>query len=213
MDNPGSEKIQIDGTTLILSIIGLLPIVGDIAKDQIQANIHRVEMERIQEAVSRIRERLSSLSARTFTPTQIQLINNLCVTTFQRVRSEGMADKRRIFSDILAETITLSLEPARMDWLQRSVERLSVVSIEVLKAILASSPRSRAQIHSHVGVMTELENKYTYSFLIALLRELESVGIIDIKTDQSSVVGGNARFTVFWKSIGDDFASFIREAR
>lgn len=209
MTNPDPTAVRFDGETFALSMLGKIPIVGDVYKDQIQNHIFRVEVGRMQEALERVRAQLSDLKERNFTPENLKIIDNMCVTTIQRVRAEGLREKRDIYADILAQTIKLSLEPARMDWFQRAIERLSMMSIEVFRVILQSTPRANQQIHSHSGIMSDLETKLGYSYLVALLRELEAVGTIDLRIDQSSVVGGNARFIVFWKSLGDDFSRFI----
>jgi len=209
MINPDAISEKIDGTTFTLSLIGLIPYVGEIVKDQIQAHIASVEQDRINECISQVRAQIGELKSRPLTTEQKKQIDNLCVTTFQRVRAEGIAEKRLIFSDILAQTILINLEPARMDWFQRSIDRLSMMSIDVLRALSEQSPTQRTQLHSHSGIMAQLETKYTYSFLVAMLRELEAVGILDIHLDQSSIQSGNARFTLFFKTIGNDFIRFI----
>lgn len=210
MINPDKLSEKTDGTAFMLSLIGLLPGVGDIIKDQIQARISAIEKERMLECVNRVREQVAELKVGPLTEDREKQIENLCITTLQRVRAEGMAEKRAIFADILSRTIQVNLEPTRMDWMQRSVDRLSMMSIDVLRAIAEQSPTTLSPLHSKTGVMAALEHRYTYGVLIPLLRELEAIGIIELNIEQSSKQSGDSRFIVFWKSIGNDFLTFIK---
>lgn len=92
-------------------------------------------------------------------------------------------------------------------------KKLSIQAVDILSELSQSNNRNGHQFHSHTSTLSDIENRIGYAYLVALLKELDQIGFIEIQTNHSSVVGNNPRFIAYWRDVANEFITFLRDAQ
>jgi hypothetical protein len=200
-----------DTEAFVLSVIGSIPLIGDIAKDQIAAYVQRAEQERIYSAISRLRMVLSNRLSRKIDTAEIPNISNSIMLLIEKSKHEENKRKINIMTSIVGNAIILNYDQTRVQWFIKTISNISIQSVDVLHKLSAINSTQGHQFHSHSRSLNAMEIELGYSFLLALIKELSQAGLVEIRIDHSSMVSHNPRFIVFWRDVSNDFIKFLKE--
>jgi len=194
----------------LLSLLGNIPMAGDIIKDQVADYLARVEKDRIYEVISTLRSITNSKISRKIDQSELPEILNSVLLCIEKSKVEGGERKRNIMASIVGNAIVLGHEQSRVQWFVRVIYSVSIQAIDVLGKLAEDNTTQGFQFHSHSGVLSRIEESFGYSFMVALLKELSQAGLIDLKIDHSSMVAENPRLIVFWRDVSNDFISYLK---
>lgn len=198
-----------DWEALALTGIGKIPLVGDVIKDQLAAKASSLASKRQDAAINRLSSRIKQIGKKELSDKQKSDLAEFVLDYIDRSMRQRHGEKIDIFAEVVAEGFRDPDGIDKLETLLVAFERMSIDGVRLLALLAKSDPRARQQLHAFSGVMDEVERKFGYDYLIMLLRELEACGCLDLEMQQSSIHQGRARFTVFWRELGTEIASFV----
>jgi hypothetical protein len=206
--------MKIAPEVLILTIIGCIPFIGDVIKDQINANESRRESERLWSSIKRISERIGKIQPVPKSPEKQAILADFISDVFDKIRKQRHFEKLIIMSDIIADSVTKDIDLDRLEFVVNSIDSLSIDSLGILSQLYENGKnKSGAQIHwPSIGLINQLNSRYGYEYFVALLRELESIGVINLDIQFSSRHEGKPRFIIWWTDLANEFCLYASKA-
>lgn len=101
---------------LILSLIGMIPVIGDISKDQISAYMAKCEAERMRELLDRMRNVINIRLNRKINRSEIPDIIETIMVGLDNVKNESNSKKRNLMASIIGGAIALNYEQSKIQW-------------------------------------------------------------------------------------------------
>ena len=193
-----------------LSCIGLIPWVGGIAKDQFKFTEQEMKDRRIESTIDRIRIRIERMSDKIKASINSVDAAEIVALALERAQSEQSEQKRRMIADFACNAAVRQFSNDQSDWFYTTLSSLSTMAINVLLELSKENPMHRQQFHSHTGVLEKLESQLGYAMLLANIKSLANVGLLELRVDHSSVAGGNHRYTLWYNESSNQFIDFAK---
>lgn len=199
----------IDVDAALLTTIGLIPWIGDFYKDQLQARMSRIEMDRLHDAILRLGIRIGSRPVIPVDPDKRRQLEEFIESICRQVMKQPKGDRRHALVNLIAVAVTGGENLIKLDFTARLLDRVSDLAIYVLVKLQPSQVTRYMQIHSHSGNMELLQNEIGYHNLVSALKELDSLGMLSLDIQYSNFSGEDPRFMVWWRGLGNDFIKYL----
>ncbi len=156
--------------------------------------------------------RLSGITPVPRDPAKKEELAQFIVFTMEEIGRQQFEEKRKAMEEVLAKAIESGTEISRFDYFIKAISRMSIDSFFVLRSFLGPGViRDRQQFHPGTPPLSDLQTKFGFDYLVALLRELESLALVGLDIDHSSIThDGNSRIIVWWKKSGQDFLEYVK---